>query len=69
MNFCGVKVKHLSCHHCLLLVEVYDQPTCWTVVPLGFNSASIFAAYEDKIYKIDHITSKEMVTNFYPTCG
>ena len=44
----------------LLPVDVYD-PSCWTIVPVGFNSACIFAAYGDKIYKIDHIQCKEMV--------
>ena len=45
----------------LFPVDVYDSPSCWTIIPAGFNSASIFAAYGGKIYKIDHITCKEMV--------
>jgi len=46
-------------------IDVYDPPSCWTIVPVGFNSANIFAAYGDKIYKIDHITCKEMVMDCF----
>ena len=45
----------------LLSADVYDSPSCWTIVPAGISSANICAAYGYKIYKIDHITSKDMV--------
>jgi len=42
-------------------IDMYDPPSCWTVIPSSTSSSVIYAAYGDRIYMIDNITCKEKV--------
>jgi len=47
-------------------VDMYDPPSCWTIIPSSATSSMVYAAYGEKVYMIDNITCKEKVC--MPVC-